>query len=86
MQTKQKRKYSAHYKRIRAYVLSFKPKCFYCKKAFATTLDHEPPLDSFPAPELWQGSLRPACAHCNYSRGAIYGNKKRKAIKNSKEW
>ena len=52
----------------------------------ATTLDHEPPIDSFPSPELWVGSLRPSCASCNYSRGAKYGNAKRKAIKNSREW
>jgi hypothetical protein len=80
------RKYGATYKKIRKIVLAQKPKCFYCKKALATTLDHDPPIDSFPAPELWVGTLRPACAKCNYSRGAIYGNKKRKAIKNSKAW
>jgi hypothetical protein len=86
MKTIKSRKYNAEYKKIREIVLAQKPRCFYCKKAVATTLDHEPPIDSFPTPELWTGSLRPSCATCNYSRGAKYGNAKRKAIKNSREW
>jgi hypothetical protein len=71
---------------MRRIILATQPACFYCKKAQATTIDHDPPIDTFPAPELWVGTLRPACAHCNYSKGAIYGNKKRKAIKNSRKW
>jgi hypothetical protein len=86
MKTLKSRKYNGNYKKIREIVLAQKPKCFYCKKAVATTLDHDPPIDSFPSPELWVGSLRPACSSCNYSRGAKYGNAKRKAIKNSRKW
>jgi len=52
MKTLNSRKYNANYKKIREVVLAQKPKCFYCKKAVATTLDHEPPIDSFPSPEL----------------------------------
>lgn len=80
------RKYNAYYKKMRKLILATLPVCFYCKKARATTIDHDPPVDSFPSPELWVGTLRPSCAHCNYSRGAIYGNKKRTAIKNSRKW
>ncbi len=86
MKTVKSRKYNAHYKRLRQIILATQPACFYCKKAPATTIDHDPPIDTFPAPELWVGTLRPACAHCNYSKGAIYGNKKRKAVKNSRKW
>ena len=86
MKTLKSRKYNANYKKIREMVLAQKPKCFYCKKVVATTLDHDPPIDSFPSPELWVGSLKPSCASCNYSRGAKYGNAKRKAIKNSRKW
>ena len=86
MKTLKSRKYNKNYKKIRKIILSAKPNCFYCKKALATTVDHEPPIDTFPVPELWVGSLRPACAKCNYSKGASYGNAKRKAIKSSRAW
>lgn len=86
MKTLKARKYDKNYRALRKIILMTQPRCFYCKKAVATTLDHEPPLDSFPSPELWDGSLRPSCASCNYSRGAKYGNAKRKAVKNSRKW
>lgn len=88
MKTLNYRKYNSIYKELRKKILAQNPMCYYCKTVPADTLDHVPPIDSFPAPELWSGILRPACASCNYSRGAEYGNQKRKrsSIKNSRTW
>lgn len=88
MKTLKYRKYNQIYKKIRKQILAQNPVCHYCKTAPADTVDHVPPIDSFPAPELWVGTLLPACGNCNYSRGAKYGNdkRKRKDPKNSRNW
>jgi hypothetical protein len=38
-----------------------------------TTVDHDPPLARFPTPDLWHGTYRPACSHCQ----SIQGNRLR---------
>lgn len=81
-----KRGYSNEYQKIRKKILALKPICFYCKLVPADTLDHNPPLDTFPSPDLWVGKLIPSCAKCNYSKGAKYGNAKRKLRKRSRSW
>lgn len=35
-----------------------------------TTVEHDPPLSTFPHPDLWQGQLLPACKPCQSRQGA----------------
>jgi len=86
MKTKNSFKYGRTYKKIREMILAQNPVCYWCKEKPATQLDHEPPIASFDRPELWQGQLLPSCAKCNLSRGATFGNKKRKAVRRSRSW
>jgi 5-methylcytosine-specific restriction endonuclease McrA len=80
------RRYSSVYRRIRKKMLESNPICHYCRLNIADTIDHEPPLASFPSPELWVGKLYPCCAKCNSSRGAKYLNKKKAIRMRSRPW
>ena len=81
-----KPRYTKIYKQIKKIALATNPVCHWCKIRPADTLDHVPPLAEFENPDLWQGQLYPACSHCNFSRGATYGNRKRKAVRQSRKW
>lgn len=59
-------RYGHHYRVARAKLLANNPPCHWCG-APATTADHLTPASQ--GGEV-DGNLVPACAHCNYSRGA----------------
>jgi hypothetical protein len=79
-------KYGSIYRKLRKSILSQNPTCYWCHWRPATTIDHDPPLASVEDLSQWRGNLRPSCAKCNYSRGASFGNKKRKAVRPSRNW
>jgi hypothetical protein len=79
-------KYGREYKKARKIILASNPTCYWCHIRPATTADHDPPVDTVTDMGLWRGQLRPACSKCNYSRGAIYGNKIRQAVRRSRKW
>ena len=74
------------YRKARKELLASRPLCYWCKEKPATTADHEPPLSAFPDPSLWRGVLLPACLSCNSSRGAKFGNARRKLPRRSRNW
>ena len=73
----------ATYQRNRKIILAESPTCYWCKRRPATTADHLIELDraeaaGLPGQEVHAlSNLVPACAGCNSSRGATYGNHKR---------
>ena len=73
----------AAYQRNRKILLADSPTCYWCKRRPATTADHLIELDraeaaGLPGQEVHAlSNLVPACASCNSSRGATYGNQKR---------
>jgi hypothetical protein len=69
---------SAAYVRARREFQSGKYKCWIASgpwcTGIGTTVDHDPPLSAFPAPELWRGAFRPACKQCQDRQGADIRN------------
>lgn len=61
------------YRRMRALVAAGGQTCHYCGAA-ATTVEHLEPV----ATSGGAGPLVPACAPCNYGRGARLGNRLRR--------
>jgi len=59
------RGYGHAYQQARAALLARKPLCHWCRKAPATTADHDPPLAASSEPHL---HLVPACGPCNFAR------------------
>lgn len=51
--------------------------CWICGQRPGTTVDHDPPLSTFPHPNLWKGRLRPACQPCQSEQGKQIANTKR---------
>ena len=71
------------YKTNRRLLLKEKPLCHWCNNREATTADHLVEVDRWPKDQLnvnGLDNLVPACKPCNSSRGARYGNLKRKSI------
>ena len=71
------------YKTNRRLLLKDKPLCYWCNNREATTADHLVEVDRWPKDQLGVNGLDnlvPACKPCNSSRGARYGNLKRKSI------
>lgn len=66
---------STEYGNNRAQLLKSRPLCVYCHTAPATTVDHIIEVDRGGTHSL--DNLVPACARCNYRKGAQYGNAKR---------
>lgn len=50
----------------------------------ATHTDHQPPLSTFPHPNLWQGTLLPHCATCSANQGAAIAAQLRAATRTPK--
>lgn len=50
--------------------------CWKCGRP-SDSVDHDPPLSSFPHSSLWVGRLMPACRPCNFADGARIGNGRR---------
>ena len=48
--------------------------CWMCGTYGRMTVDHDPPLSSFPHPTQWQGVYRPACKPCQDRQGAQIRN------------
>jgi len=69
------RGYDGEYQRNRKVVLANSPRCTYCP-APATTADHRLALSRGGDNSL--ENLVPACAACNYSRGATLANATRR--------
>ena len=82
--TKQHRARStAEFKRNRLALLKDKPVCHWCNTREATTADHLLEVDRWPDDTPGINALTnlvAACKQCNSSRGARYGNLKRKNI------
>ncbi len=74
------------YRRARRLVLAGSPECVWCG-APATTVDHVVEMDRFADPREAHAmtNLVPACRPCNSSRGAVYGNRKRSAVRQARE-
>lgn len=66
------------YQSNRAQLLASSPVCHWCGTRKATTADHLVEVDQGGGHGL--DNLVPACAKCNYRRGAQYGNAKRGAL------
>ena len=64
------------YRRERTRMLAGHPQCSYCRSQMADTVDHVPPLVSFPDGH-WVGILVPACRRCNSSLGGKVGADRR---------
>ena len=82
--TKQSRaRNTAEFKRNRLTLLKDKPPCHWCGTREASTADHLLEVDRWPDNTPGINSLEnlvAACKQCNSSRGARYGNLKRKNI------
>ena len=82
--TKQhKARSTAEFKRNRLLLLRDQPPCHWCNERTATTADHLIEVDRWPDDTPGINSLDnlvAACKQCNSSRGARYGNLKRKGI------
>lgn len=79
----QRARATAEFKRNRKLLLQDKPMCHWCNAAQATTADHLIEVDRWQLNEPGINSLDnlvAACKPCNSSRGARYGNLKRKHI------
>ncbi len=48
--------------------------CHVCGERPGTSVDHVPPLSSFPMPEMWVGRYLPACLPCQRQEGARITN------------
>jgi 5-methylcytosine-specific restriction endonuclease McrA len=48
--------------------------CHICGQQPGLTPDHQPPLANFPHPNLWHGTLQPACQPCQSRQGAAITN------------
>ena len=59
--------YRAARRRLKAQMDAGEP-CHKCG-APASTVDHVPPLSTFPDPREWVGDLLAACARCNFGHG-----------------
>ena len=74
---------TAEFKRNRRALLTGNPLCHWCNAREATTADHLIEIDRWPANTHGINALEnlvAACKPCNSSRGARYGNLKRKGI------
>ena len=74
---------TAEFKRNRRALLAGHPPCHWCGISEATTADHLLEVDRWPADTPGINALEnlvAACKKCNSSRGARYGNLKRKNI------
>ena len=80
---KQQTRNSTEFKRNRKLILQDKPPCHWCNTNEANTADHLIEIDRWDHTQPGINSLDnlvPACRQCNSSRGARYGNLKRKNI------
>ncbi|CAB4163037.1 HNHc domain containing protein [uncultured Caudovirales phage] len=74
---------TSEFKRNRLVLLKDQPLCHWCNTRTATTADHLIEIDRYPTDQAGINSLDnlvAACKPCNSSRGARYGNLKRKGI------
>ena len=74
---------TAEFKKNRRALLADKPPCHWCNQREATTADHLLEVDRWPDNTPGINALEnlvAACKQCNSSRGARYGNLKRKHI------
>jgi 5-methylcytosine-specific restriction endonuclease McrA len=84
-------RYGKDWRALRQLVFAAKGrKCYYCGR-HATTIDHLIPR-AMGGPHTID-NLVPACARCNYSRGAVFGNRLRarprvrpRAVTASRQW
>lgn len=80
---------SAEYRRVRELIKAGGYPCALrlagCTR-IGTTVEHDPPLHTAPAPELWRGRYLPACSHCQSVQGARITNEKRRAARNPRRW
>ena len=60
---------SSAYRRVSAEFKSGAYVCHICKTRPGLTVDHIPPLSSFPHWRMWQGEYRPACKPCQDRQG-----------------
>ncbi len=60
--------------------------CHLCGDRPGTTVDHDPPLSTFPHPNLWHGTLKPACPTCQSRQGNRITREKRNGRVVSRNW
>ena len=48
--------------------------CWMCGTYGRMTVDHYPPLSTYPHPDQWRGEYRPACQPCQSRQGADIRN------------
>jgi hypothetical protein len=80
---------TATYRKTSAIYRTGQYPCWICKQKPGTTVDHDPPLSTFPHPNLWHGTLKPACPTCQSRQGGKLAQQQRRQKQNkvtSRNW